>query len=287
MPIKNFFLAVGVLFAVGSCTATSPFPIVARSGDTAMLPLGRVTGLTRQNVTITFAPSTGGAVVYGPKDPRIRAVVNLYPDPVSRLIVGTETQQGLGQEADTYGSLIGEELTGRDKDWWETLVYFDLPHSLPQGLANITVSGPKGVVNSQGASIEILPGVGGQYNPALGIFDGNQVQNFLGLLERADHFTITFRGNTVPHSIQLELAHSPGIGKPWVANPRGDIKNTAWSDDGATLKVLLTPTHGQTLTNLADFKFYVAGNIAGLRVLSLKAYDVGGNAVADTFADVE
>jgi hypothetical protein len=50
---------------------------------------------------------------------------------------------------------------------------------------------------------------------------------------------------------------------------------------------LLTPTHGQTLANLADFKFYVAGNVAGLRVLTLKAYDVSGNALADTFADVE
>jgi hypothetical protein len=287
IQFTKLLLATLLASTLAGCVATSPFPIAARSGDTVVLPVGRVIGLSRKNITVTIAPAAGPAINYGPNDPRVRAVLNLYPDPVSRLVVGTETQQSLGQDADVYGGMVNEQLTGRDKDWWETILYFDLPRPLAEGTAKVTINGPQGPINSQPALIEVLPGSGGQYNPALGLFDGNQVQNILGLLERADHFTVNIRGKTVPHSIQIELARSAGVGKPWVANPRGDIKNATWSDDGAKIKILLTPTHGQTLAALADFKFYVAGNVTGLRLASLKAYDVNGKPIADISADIE
>ena len=80
--------------------------------------------------------------------------------------------------------------------------------------------------------------------------------------------------------MQLTFAHTPSVGTPWVINPRGDIKNVAWNDDGANITVMLAPTKGVTLSQWLDLKFYIAGGLSGLTLTSLKAYDISGNPVA-------
>lgn len=244
--LRLLFLIVVLLpLVLDGCTTINTFPQAARAGDSILLPAGRARDLTRQNITIVIAPSSGPSITYGASDPRIRAVVNLYPDPVSRLIVGSETGQGLGVNAADYGAVINSQITNQDKDWWQTLVYIDLPANLPTGVATVSISGRNGSITQNPIFIEILPGRGSSTRESLGggLFDAANAENMLRSLERAEHYTVLFSGDTVPHSIQVELSHASAEGKPWVINPRGDIKNIAWSDDGSNLKVLLTPTH--------------------------------------------
>ena len=85
------------LFVLSGCSGKQTFSTAVRAGDTVSHTVGMQTGVSRDNLTITFTPTTGGASIsYLPGDSAIRAVVNLYPDPVSRIIVGGETGQDLG-----------------------------------------------------------------------------------------------------------------------------------------------------------------------------------------------
>lgn len=280
---KLLVLALLMPFAT-SCATTNSFPTAARPGDTIILPVGWNQSLIRQNITITITPSSGSPIIYGPNDPNVRAVVNLYPDPVSRLIVGTQTHQGLNYDADIYGASIDAQLTNQDKDWYNTIVYLRLPSTLPPGSAAIDIIGPEGPITQQPAFVEILPSAGGQAGDPLA---PQEMTNLLGSLERAEHYTVTFTGSVVPHSIQLEMAYSLGTGKAWVVNPRGDLKNLLWTDTGSNLRVMMTPANGQTPEHLTHFKFYVAGNITGLQVTLLRAYDIFGNLIPGVSASVQ
>lgn len=281
---RGLALSIIFLLAGGGCTATRSFPVAARGGDMVVLPVGWNQDLSRQSVTVTITPSLGASITYGPNDPNIRAIVNLYPDPVSKLVVGTETDQELGVGANLYGASINDQITAADKDWWNTVVYLRLPSNVPQGDAQIDITGPQGLVTQHPIVVEILPAAG--TTTGGDPFNSAELEQQLASLERADHYLIDFVGSAVPHAIQVEFSHTLGVGKPWVANPRGDIKNVAWSDDGANLRVLLTPTHGQTPAQLAHFRFYIAGGISDLRVTQVKAYDVNGNPIPDIVAEV-
>ncbi len=272
---------------VTGCAAVQSFPAAARPGDTIALAVGWNKILSRQNMTITITPAVGGPIIYEPGDARVRAVIRLYPDPVSRLIVGTETQQGLGSGADAYGALLAEQITRQEKDWWQTMVYVDLPPSLPPGAATVTITGPDGPATPQPLAVEILPGIGSPATFGGGVGTPGDIAPVLASLERAEHVTMTFTGSTVPQVIQVELLRTPEVGKPWLVNPRGDLKNLAWSDDGSRLRVLLLPTHGQTLGDLAHFKFHIAGGVTGLQVVSVKAYDSQGKPVLGIAANLE
>lgn len=281
---KRLSLLALIMVLAAGCATTTSFPTAARPGDTIIVPVGWNKNLTRKNITVTITPSSGSPVTYSPNDPNVQAVVNLYPDPVSRLIVGTETQHGLGYDADTYGASIGAQLTNQDKDWYNTVIYLRLPSTLPSGSAAIDVVGPEGPINQQPALVEIIPGSG---TLPSGPLSPQEMANLLGSLERADHYTVTFTGSTVPHSIQLEMAYSLGSGKAWVVNPRGDLKNLLWTDTGSNLRVMLTPSNGQTPEHISHFKFYVAGNITGLKTTHLRAYDVFGNLIPEIKAVIQ
>ena len=290
MKTRNIY--VGIAFSLslllGGCAAMNVAPRAVRGGDSILVPAGRSKSLSRQNMTVTITPATGSSIKYGPNDPNVRAVVNLYPDPVSRLLVGSETGQSLGSNAADYGAAISRQVADQDKDWWQTLVYLDLPQNLSLGIASINISGPDGSATSEGLLVEIIPGVGSPGNLVEGsLITAQQTESMIRSLERAEHRTVAFGGPTVPHSIQIELSHTPGQGKAWVVNPRGDVKNVVWSDTGSTLRVLLTPTHGETLEHLAHFKFYVAGGLTNLQITALKAYDVNGNPVTNIVADIQ
>jgi hypothetical protein len=283
---RNALIIAGLLglsLGTAGCIGLQTFPPAVRSGDTVALPVGWNTDLSRQTLTVTIAPSAGDPVTYEPGDPRVRAVVRLYPDPLSRLVVGTEIAQGLGVNAHTHGARLAEQITGADREWWQTTVVLDLPPALPPGPAVVTLAGPSGSITSQPLRLEILPGLGGP--TALGL-DPAETAELLTTLERAEHVTVTFSGPTVPYSIHAELLRTPGVGTPWVANPRGDLKNVAWSDDGTRLRVVLTPAHGRTPADLSHFRFYVAGGVTGLRVLSVKAYDITGQPIVGLSATI-
>lgn len=277
-----------ILLAGNGCVGTKAFTTAARAGDTVSLGVGWNKNITRQNITVTVKDFTGATVAtYAPNDSRVRAIVNLYPDPVSRLVVGTETAQSLTFHANDHGTDLLNNVTGQDKDWMETTIFLDLPATVPVGSATIEITGPTGAVTPSPIGVEILPGAG-----SANIFagaSGNLAVERLATLERTNAYVVTFTGSTVPHAIHLELNHTFGVGTTWVVNPRGDLKNVAWTDTGSTLRIVVTPANGQTLQQMAHFKFYVAGGIAGLTVSSgsPKAYDINGNLISGVSAVIQ
>lgn len=284
------YLVVGIILmtSLGAVIPAQALVHATRAGETIGLPLGWQHELSRETLTVTITPASGLPVIYEPNHPNVRGLVNAYPDPVSRLRVGAHTHQDLGVEAEVYEQKLHEQVTNQEQDWWETTLFVDLPDSLPEGPASVTVSGPQGLLTPESLQLEILAGSGSPSDPLDHLVPSEpQMQaSFVEAMERAQHFTVTFSGPSVPHCIQLDLFRDAGIGTPWVINPRGDLKNVTWGDDGGKLRVLLTPPNGQTPGHVSHFKFYVAGGVSGLQVAALKAYDQAGNVMSDVLAQI-
>jgi len=215
-------------------------------------------------------------------------VVNLYPDPLSSIRVSDETGQNLTPYAQDYANSLSTIFTGGDRDWWQTTVFVDLPATLPAGTTAIDISSTSG--ESHSSILEILPGTG-QADPLQAELNGPLTPVQLASLERVPHYVIAMSGTVVPHALQLELTHDPslavgGAGAVFVVNPRGELKNLNWRDDGNNLRVLLTPATAQALTDWTDFKFYVAGGVTGLALSSVLAVDMDGNTVPGVSASI-
>lgn len=287
-PVTNFLISMLSILVLQGCVGTRTFHELARAGDTVAVATGWKQTFLKDNITVTITPSTGTPVVYAPNDPAIRAVVNLYPDPVSSIIVSTETGQDLTQSAQTYGSYVYSNITAGDSDWWQTTVFIDLPSTLPVGTTSINISNPyEGSVNS---TLQIVDGVGkpNTFSTTAGPLGANG----LASLGRVSHYTIDFASGVIPFAIQVDFTHDPdvdhgGAGRAYVVNPRGDIKNVTWSDNGSSLRVIITPAKTQAFSSMLDYKFYVAGGITNLTVLSIKAVDSNGNSVSGVTVSVD
>ncbi len=276
------------LVVLAGCTGSRPFHDVARAGDTVAIAAGWKHYYSRDNITVTITPSSGSPIVLAPNDPAVRAVVNLYPDPISSLLVSQRTGQDLTPAAQTYAWMVGQSATGGDADWWQTTVFVDLPVSLPAGTTTVEITNPQNETVS--SEFDIVPGTG-QANPFEAQGNGPLNPNQLASMERIGHYTLSFSGSTIPFAIQIDLVHNPdmnngGSGKAYVVNPRGDLKNVAWKDDGTHLRMILTPASGSALNNMKEFKCYVAGGVTGLLATSVKAFDINGNPVSGVTATV-
>ena len=303
-PLPRLFMILPLLGWLAACVGTQTFTPAARPGDTIALAVGWQKNLARQNVTVTITDALGAVTTYVPNDTHVRGIVNMYPDPASRAIVGTMTNQDLGYQATNTGNLVNGFVTNaptgeHDNDWWQTTMLLDLPTTLATGTATIAIADSAGA-SIQASNITVVPGTGGSngfqvYAPwggALSLL--STWPPLLGSMERADRYTVTFstyqdvNGHyVIPHSMQIQFTHTPNVGKTWVVNPRGDIKNVIWRDDGTHLTVILTPTQGTTLTQMLDYKFYLAGGITGLIQTGLKAYDVNGNPMMGVTASIQ
>jgi hypothetical protein len=283
----NCIHAFLLLTLLSGCVGSRTFHDLARAGDTVAVAAGWKHHYTRDNITVSITPSSGSTIVLPPNDPAVRAVINLYPDPVSSLVLSQETGQDLTPSAQTYAGLVNSSYTRGDKDWWQTSVFIDLPTTLPVGVAYIEIDNPQGeYVYSE---VEIVEG-DGQPNTFQATF-GSLSSNQMATMERVGHYTIRFSGATIPFAIQIDLTHDPdvdhgGAGRAHVANPRGDLKGVAWKDDGSNMRVILTPAKRSVLGNMKEFKFYVAGGVTDLQVVNVKAVDLNGNPVAGITASI-
>lgn len=303
-------LLIMLLGALAGCAGTQTFGTAARAGDTVVLSVGWLK-LKSQNLNVTITPSSGPAIPNVP----VRGVVNLYPDPSSKLMVGFRTKQDLGDNDWGMGRNINAVVTSYDKEWWQTTILLDLPASLPIGTATINIADSAGNTIYP-VKVTILPGVGqtNLFNIYTAGSGGQSSYDFLsnvsglgninGLkaMETADRYAVTFSGqdangyDLIPHSIQLQFTHTPSVGVACVIDPVAYLKSTVWSDDGnGNLNVMLTPSNGKTLAQtggqngLIQFKFYIAGGISGLSLVqsSVKAYDVNGSLISGISAYVE
>jgi len=279
---KVIFSALLLLMLLTGCSGVQTFPNMARAGDTVSVGMGWQKQFNRNNTTVTITPSVGAPIVYQPNEPAIRAMINLYPDPVSWLVVGTDTQTDSSFNSGyTYGNIINSVFTDGDHDWWQTTAFIDLPDSLPPGAAVIELTNTNG--DSASSSVEIISGVGiSDEFDALGNGPLNQGQ--LAALERSSYFEVSFTGAEIPYAIELEFTY---VGIMHVVNPRASIKNVIWSGDSSLLKVMLLPAQVNALVNFHDFKFYIAGqgtrqfvqDIQPLTLQTVQAFDVNGNVI--------
>ena len=296
--IHLLFLLALVAAFLGGCAGTQTFTTAARAGDTVMLPLGWQKTLLRQNITVTITPSSGSPVVYAANNPAVRGLINLYPDPISKAVIGTNLNNDLGVSATATGSAINSNVTGNDSDWWQTNLFLDLPSTLPSGVATIAISNATTNAVIQSSTVNVLPGAGSPNNYNVysaggnhtvgswnfNVISSNWYPNALLSLERAQHVTLTF-GNPAsaptPQALQVQLSHDPSTNQSWVVNPRGDIKNVSWRDNGTTITLLITAASGSALNNMKDLKVYIAGPVTGIAVIpgSLKTYDSNGGVI--------
>ena len=278
-----FVLFFALLLAMCGCSGKTTFSQYARAGDTVALAAGWKQSFTKDSITVTITPAAGTPVVYLPNDPHIRAVANLYPDPLSSLVVSDRVHFDLTPYAQTYANLLNFVVTDYDNDWWETSVFIDLPVSLTVGPATINIASAAGETYT--ANVEIIAGAGSA--STFNTYESGGLNSYQKLaLERVAHHTIRFSGDTVPYAMQLAFSHQ-ATSLIHVANPRGDLKNLAWTDDGTTLRVVLTPANLGGIGSLKDCKFYVAGQVNDLSLLFLKAVDQNGYALATVTAAID
>jgi hypothetical protein len=273
--LKLIYLSLLILLA--GCSGVQTFQSSLRAGDTAAVAAGWKHDFSRDSLLVSITPSVGVPVFYLPGNPAVRGVINLYPDPLSSMVISQATNQDITPFAQTY-AMGTNFFTSGDKDWWQTVVFIDLPDTLPTGLATINITNKVGA--SVTSSINIIEGVG----QAEG-FDAEQngplTINQFASLERVEHFVVSFSAGVIPHAIQIDFSHDPdaangGVGKAYVSNPRGDLKSVMWNDNGSNLQVLLAPAQAQSLSSMTEFKFYVSGGITNLLASNITAVDING-----------
>ena len=161
------------------------------------------------------------------------------------------------------------------------MVFVDLPDPLPLGPAAVYIYTPTEDISTL---VDIIATTGGHPHSfeaqALGAVSEDQFRS----IGRVPHYTVTFSGATLPHAIQVDLVHDPdkdngGVGKAHVVNALGYVKNVSWNDDGTNLRVIMTPARDAIISDMLDFKLYVAGGVTNLVVNSVQAFDINGDAV--------
>jgi len=288
MKILCAFLMV-LLMGLMGCAGHQTFNHIARSNDTVAVGAGWMQTFSRDTVRVTITDFIGTETIYAPGDPNVRAVINMYPDPASNIVVSRETGINIGSPAAaTEAGLINFIYTDGDNDWWQTIVFVNLADNMALGDADVLIESidpvTSQVVETASSTVEIIPGVGEAF-PFSAMYPWgipfNLSSNQLRSLERSSHYQIDFTGGAeIPAAISLELMHDPdidnsGVGRAYVVNPTSETKSIHWVDNGTVAKAIILPVTSSGFSSLVDFKFYVSG-IDNVSVKSLQAYDQNG-----------
>lgn len=282
IKLTVIFISIIVLSA---CSGIKTFNDYSRAGDTVSIAAGWKQNFHKNNITITITPSIGPEIIIPPNDSAIRAVLNMYPDPVSSLIISREIGSNLTPNSLLYGN-IASSNTSFDKEWYQTIILLDLPVTLPTGTTLIDIASTQG--DTASSTVEIINGTGSAHSFTA---DSSTSINFnmFKALERTTNYVVDFTSTTIPHAIEINLAHDPdanngGVGKAFVVNHLGYKKNTSWHDDGFTLKAILYPASNMIIDHINDYKFYVAGKIENLSIVNVQGFDINGNPIPNISA---
>ena len=285
---KLSILLIMTLMSLMGCAGHQTFNHMARSNDTVAVGAGWMQTFSRDTMRVTITDFNGTQTIYAPGDINIRAVINMYPDPASNIVVSRETGIDTAPFANDYALQINNNYTGDDNDWWQTIVFVNLADNMAVGNATVLMESidpvTSLVVETTSSTVEIVPGVGEAYPFSAKYPWGspfNLTSDHLKSLERSSHYQIDFTGGAeIPAAISLELMHDPdidngGVGRAYVVNPTSETKSIHWVDNGTTAKAIILPVTSSGFSSLVDFKFYVSG-IDNVSVTSLQAYDVNG-----------
>jgi len=277
------FCALTTLFG---CASRKAFTTSAQAGDTVVLNIGWFPDVARNDLTLTLTDSLGSQVTYFPGDPAVHSVVNLYPDPLSKLIV--ESELGIFPVSVDV-NILNLAVTGGDMEFSQKFMMIDLPTTLSTGETNIDIVSTTGdTINP--LKVEILPGLGSS-NTFANWNGWTLNDSHLQYMERPSYYAVDFSSATIPHAIQIDIIHNPdgsngGIGAAFVTNVRADLKSISWSDNGTNmLRVILMPSSGG-LADMQHFSFYVAGGLTGVLPGTVTAFDINGNSVSGVTANI-
>ena len=285
--LKSLAILILVFLVVG-CAGTTTFHQAARAGDTVAIAAGWHENWSRDNITI-YVQEYGSTTwnQYSANDPSIRAVVNFYPDPISSLVVSNRTDQDITPYAEGYANNVTNNFTSGSRDWYNTVVFFDLPTGMALGPAHVYIEEVSNTSHYVDTTVDIVENISGGKTHDFEAQGAGKLQRIhLASLERASHYTITLSGTgNIPHAIQMDFSHDAdvdngGAGKAYVVEPISGVKNISWTDDGVNLRVIMLPADGKTLSNFKEFKFYVAGGITNLTHVSTQAFDINGMEMA-------
>jgi len=274
--LKNVMLLIGGLFLILStgCTAIQTFPISARAGDTVTLGVGydvlmerRL--MSRADTTVTIVKDD---LTYS-VTPTLRAVLQLFPDPNSKIA--------------NYSG-IWLSLPSLAGDPFETVVAFDLPADIPTGIYNVTVSSPH-LFTDFTSTLEVIPGTGGS-NP---FTDNGGFNRDLTDLERVPAVKVALDPGYIVGALSMVIDFDETVLSPSGINvqlPRyvlgqGKFQETermlSWGDDGSTLTINILCPRGVSSDYLDFDILYPAGTPdPAMTILSQKVYDIDGNEIA-------
>jgi hypothetical protein len=269
-------IILSALVLIVGCSGTTTFHQYARAGDTVAIATGWREDYSRDQMKV-WVKATGWNgdqwTEFGPNN--VRAVVKMYPDPISSLVVSNRTGQNITPSALDYGNTLTNGHTGGQLDWSQTVVFFDLPTDLPVGTAQISVENLDG---SQAVLSDVqIVGSGGAAHEFSANSIGPLSRQNLAAMERASHYTISMSGSQVPYAVQVDFHHDLGVGTAYVVDPISGMKGMSWHDDGENLRIIIMPANGQTFSNFKKLRFYVAGGVTGLTEVTTTAYDINGD----------
>lgn len=231
------------------------------------------------NITVTFTPEVGSPITYMPGDPAIRGALNLYPDPLSSIVLSEQIKQDISNSSLTYANFIST-YTGGDKEWWQTTVYLDTPPTLPVGITTITITTPEGETATSTVNVIGTGSIPGEFS---GEGSGSLDRKMFESKERIDHFVIEFNGSTIPDAIQVDLVAQSL--QTIVKKAHADIANVNWNQSGDNYRIIITPSSQGSISAMSDFKFYmpIFAGATGVTTLSLskpvQAFDTNGNTI--------
>jgi hypothetical protein len=256
--MKSLILLLALLGLIAGCSGVQTFPNRVAPGETVAVAAGWKQHFSRDNITATITPRGLAPISIPPGD--VRASINLYPDPLSSIVLSQSTGSDVSDYSQVYGDLVNINFTGDDRDWWQTVVFVDIPVAgVPTGPADITITNPEG--ESIAAAVQVVdpdPVVGGAAASFNAELAGPLDNTHLASLERIDHYVVSFSGSVLPYALQIDLDYSADM-TGYVVNPKGALKNVSWTDNGGTYRVLLMPSNQQQhFRTMNDFKFYVA-----------------------------
>lgn len=276
-----------LLLILQGCAGTHTYTNTVLAGETAVVGAGWKHHFAQDNVTVTFTPEVGAPITYLPGDTAIRGIINLYPDPLSSLVISEQLQTDITSSSLQYANLM-KTYTNGGNEWWQTTVYLDTPPGLPVGETTITITTPEG---ETATSIVNVVGAGGRPDSFIGEASGPLNRIMFQSMERLDHYVVEFTGTTLPAAIQVDLSSS--LLTAVVKGKRGDLSTLNWREDGSgNYRVIIMPASQGSITSISDYSFYVpiGGGVDGITTLSLngavQAFDDTGSPISNIDANI-
>ncbi len=152
-------------------------------------------------------------------------------------------------EGARFGSAIDAFSTGGDKDWFETLVYLDLPPSIAPAAASVDVRVGGTSILPQPIALNVPDAAPNARHPFETFETGPLTTNQFRVMERADHYTLSPGADVHADDSRMSMS-TPSVtsnsAKTFFRSSRGRLcARRAPTGAASTLLAATAPTAGQ------------------------------------------